>query len=209
MNKTMILSAFFSLAMLLSSSVAQAKKSVVDYVSTLVGTQSSYALSTGNTYPAIALPWGMNFWMPQTGKMGDGWAYTYTADKIRGFKQTHQPSPWINDYGQFSMMPTTGKRIFNEDERASWFSHKAEQATPYYYKVYLADYDVTSEIAPTERAAIFRFTFPQSNASNVVVDAFDKGSEITIIPSERKIIGYNQKQWWCTREFQELFCYCI
>ena len=76
MNKTMILSAFFSLAMLLSSSVAQAKKSVVDYVSTLVGTQSSYALSTGNTYPAIALPWGMNFWMPQTGKMGDGWAYT-------------------------------------------------------------------------------------------------------------------------------------
>ena len=98
MNKTMILSAFFSLAMLLSSSVAQAKKSVVDYVSTLVGTQSSYALSTGNTYPAIALPWGMNFWMPQTGKMGDGWAYTYTAEKIRGFKQTHQPSPWINDY---------------------------------------------------------------------------------------------------------------
>ena len=160
----MILSAFFSLSMLLSSSIAQAKTSVVDYVSTLVGTQSTRDLSTGNTYPAIALPWGMNFWMPQTGKMGDGWAYTYTADKIRGFKQTHQPSPWINDYGQFSIMPTTGKRIFNEDERASWFSHKAEQATPYYYKVYLADYDITSEIAPTERAAIFRFTFPKSNA---------------------------------------------
>ena len=88
MNKTMILSAFFSLAMLLSSSGAQAKKSVVDYVNTLVGTQSSYALSTGNTYPAIALPLGMNFWMPQTGKMGDGWAYTYTAEKLRGFKQT-------------------------------------------------------------------------------------------------------------------------
>ena len=63
----------------------------VDYVSPLVGTQSKHALSTGNTYPAIALPWGMNFWVPQTGKMGDGWAYTYDADKIRGFKQTHQP----------------------------------------------------------------------------------------------------------------------
>ena len=68
----------------------------VYYVSPLVGTQSKHALSTGNTYPAIALPWGMNFWVPQTGKMGDGWAYTYDADKIRGFKQTHQPSPWIN-----------------------------------------------------------------------------------------------------------------
>ena len=69
----------------------------VDYVSPLVGTQSKHALSTGNTYPAIALPWGMNFWVPQTGKMGDGWAYTYDADKIRGFKQTHQPSPWIKE----------------------------------------------------------------------------------------------------------------
>ena len=87
----------------------------VDYVSPLVGTQSKHALSTGNTYPAIALPWGMNFWVPQTGKMGDGWAYTYDADKIRGFKQTHQPSPWINDYCQFAIMPVTGKAVFNQD----------------------------------------------------------------------------------------------
>ncbi len=148
----------------------------VDYVSPLVGTQSKHALSTGNTYPAIALPWGMNFWVPQTGKMGDGWAYTYDADKIRGFKQTHQPSPWINDYGQFAIMPVTGKAVFNQDERASWFSHKAETATPYYYKVYLADHDVVTEIAPTERAAAFRFTFPENDHSYVVVDAFDKGS---------------------------------
>lgn len=67
-----------------------------EYVSTLVGTQSDFSLSTGNTYPAIALPWGMNFWTPQTGKMGDGWAYTYGAHQVRGFKQTHQPSPWID-----------------------------------------------------------------------------------------------------------------
>ncbi len=76
----------------------------------LVGTQSTLNLSTGNTYPAIARPWGMNFWTPQTGKMGDGWQYTYTANKIRGFKQTHQPSPWINDYGQFSIMPLPANR---------------------------------------------------------------------------------------------------
>src|SRR5690554_7161183 len=98
----------------------------VNYVNTLVGTDSKYELSTGNTYPAIALPWGMNFWSPQTGKMGDGWMYTYGADKIRGFKQTHQPSPWMNDYGQFSLMPLTGAPLFDEEERASWFSHKAE-----------------------------------------------------------------------------------
>jgi predicted alpha-1,2-mannosidase len=165
----------------------------VDYVSTLVGTNSKYELSTGNTYPAIALPWATNFWSPQTGKMGDGWMYTYTADKIRGFKQTHQPSPWMNDYGQFSIMPITGKAIFNEDERASWFSHKAEVAKPYYYKVYLADHDVTTEIAPTERAAIFRFTFPDTKNSFIVTDAFDKGSFIKIVPEERKIVGYTTR----------------
>ena len=165
----------------------------IDYVSTLVGTQSKHSLSTGNTYPAIALPWGMNFWTPQTGKMGDGWAYTYDADKIRGFKQTHQPSPWMNDYGQFSIMPMTGKPIFNEDERASWFSHKAETAKPHYYKVYLADYDVVTEISPTERAAMFRFTFPQNEKSFVAIDAFDRGSYVTVVPEENKIIGYTTR----------------
>jgi predicted alpha-1,2-mannosidase len=167
--------------------------SPADWVNPLIGTQSKHNLSNGNVYPAIALPWGMNFWMPQTGKMGDGWGYTYDADKIRGFKQTHQPSPWINDYGQFSIMPVTGEAVFRQDERASWFSHKAEVAKPYYYNVYLADHDVVAEITPTERAAMFRFTFPETDKAFVVVDAFDKGSYIKIIPAENKIIGYTTK----------------
>lgn len=170
-----------------------ADNDLVDLVNPLMGTQSKFSLSSGNTYPAIALPWAMNFWMPQTGKMGDGWAYMYDAEKIRGFKQTHQPSPWINDYGQFSIMPVTGKLKIDEESRASWFSHKAEVAKPHYYKVYLADHDVTTEIAPTERAAQFRFTFPQADSSFVLIDAFDKGSYIKIIPAERKIIGYTTK----------------
>ena len=163
----------------------------VDYVSTLVGTQSKHSLSTGNTYPAIAMPWGMNFWMPQTGKMGDGWAYTYDADKIRGLKQTHQPSPWINDYGQFAILPTT-RTVFDEEQRASWFSHKAEDARPYYYKVYLADYDITAEMAPTERAVVMRFTYPSTDEARIVVDAFDNGSQVRIV-DDHHIVGYTTK----------------
>ncbi|MFB2119401.1 GH92 family glycosyl hydrolase [Parapedobacter sp. 2B3] len=178
---------------LLFAPVAGSAQDPVDYVNTLMGTMSKYELSTGNTYPVIAMPWGMNFWSPQTGKMGNGWLYTYTADKIRGFKQTHQPSPWMNDYGQFAIMPVTGEATFDEDERASWFSHKAEISKPYYYKVYLADHDVTTEIAPTERAAMFRFTFPESDDAYVVIDAFDKGSYVKVIPSEHKIIGYTTR----------------
>ena len=135
-----------------------------DYVSTLVGTQSDWTFSTGNTYPAIALPWGMNFWTPMTSEReDDGWAYQYDKHRITGFKQTHQPSPWINDYGAFSIIPGGGP---------SWFSHKSEEARPYYYKVYLAGHDITVEITPTERAAVMRLTFPECDSSIIEVNPF-------------------------------------
>jgi len=165
----------------------------VDYVNPLMGTDSKVELSNGNTYPAIGLPWGMNLWTPQTNVMGDGWAYQYSADKMRGFKQTHQPSPWMNDYGQFAIMPGSGKVVFDQDERASWFSHKAEVSKPHYYSVYLADCDVTTEITPTERAAVFRFTFPDSDSSFIVIDALDRGSYVKVFPKERKIVGYTKR----------------
>lgn len=165
----------------------------VDMVNTLMGTDSKPDLSNGNTYPAIGTPWGMNYWTPQTNKNGDGWQYQYGAEKIVGFKQTHQPSPWMNDYGMFSIMPATGNLKWKEADRASWFSHKAEDAKPYYYKVYLADADITTELTATERAASFQVTFPQSDTSSFIVDAFNRGSYIKIIPEENKIIGYSTR----------------
>lgn len=185
------------IAFLLSITMAKAQnnsyissKDLVDFVNPLMGTDSAFDLSNGNTYPAIATPWAMNFWTPMTSKMGDGWTYKYRENKIRGIKQTHQPSPWVNDYAAFSLMAVTGDLKFNEDERESWFSHKAETVTPYHYSVYLADYDVVAEVAPTERAASFKFTFPESENSYIILDAFNKGSMVKIIPEERKIIGY-------------------
>jgi predicted alpha-1,2-mannosidase len=174
-------------------SFAQTKFEPEEWVNPLMGTDSKNSFSNGNTYPAITLPWGMNCWTPQTGPDGNGWQYTYSADKIRGFKQTHQPSPWMGDYGQFSILPMTGKLQVNEEKRASWYSHRAEIAKPYYYNVYLADYDVVTEITPTERAAIFQMTFPKSDSAYLLVDAFDRGSYIKIIPEENKIIGYTTR----------------
>ena len=184
------LSLFFSIAV-----YAQTPKmpDLSEFVNPLMGTDSKPDLSNGNTYPAIALPWGMNFWTPQTGKMGNGWQYRYDADKINGFKQTHQPSPWMNDYGQFAIMPGTGKIKVSQYARASWFSHKTEIVKPYYYSVYLADHNVTAELTPTERSAQFRFTYPKSDSAYIVVDAFDRGSYIKVIPGERKIVGYSTK----------------
>ena len=163
-----------------------------EHVTTLMGTQSDYALSTGNTYPAVALPWGMNFWTPQTGRMGDGWTYTYGAHTLRGLKQTHQPSTWINDYGQFAVMPVRGDDKLDEESRQSWFSHQSEVAKPYYYSVYLADHDIVAEVTPTERAAMMRFTFPESRESGVVIDAFDRGSRVEMV-DDRTVAGYTTR----------------
>ena len=193
MNKALLL---LAAGMLLScTNTDKAMVDDIDYVSrvnTLIGSDSKFNLSNGNTYPAIALPWGMNFWTPQTSNMGNGWIYAYDADKINGFKQTHQASNWLLDYGCFSLMPLTGELKTSEEERASWFSHKSEVAKPHYYSVYLADYDVTTEITPTERAVSFRFTFPDSDSSYILLDGFNKGSEVKIIPEERKIVGYSR-----------------
>lgn len=186
----------FTLALLAVSCCGQPAEQMLrpsEYVTTLMGTQSDYSLSTGNTYPAVALPWGMNFWTPQTGKMGDGWIYAYGAHTIRGLKQTHQPSPWINDYGQFSLMPVRGADKLDEESRQSWFSHQTETAKPYYYSVYLADHDIVAEIAPTERAAIMRFTFPESTESGVVIDAFDRGSSMYIYPDSCTVGGISTR----------------
>ena len=187
-----------SVAMMAATGHAQQKSSDLkqqpaEYVSTLVGSLSDHSFSTGNTYPALALPWGMNFWTPVTGEMGDGWAYRYDAHQIRGFEQTHQPSPWINDYGQFAIMPVRDISKVSQNDRASWFTHKSETAKPYYYQVYLCDHDINAEMAPTERAAAFRFTYPESSTSGVIVDAYDEGSYIKVIPEENAVVGYTTK----------------
>ena len=213
-NSVSYMKKYFILLVFLLCSDIHARMQPVDYVNPLMGTDSKVALSNGNTYPAVALPWGMNFWTPQTGVMGNGWVYTYDADKIRGFKQTHQPSPWIKDYGDFSIMPVTGELKINEKDRESWFSHKAECSKPYYYSVYLADHDVVTEMTPTERCAYFRITFPETDNAYVVIDAFDQGSYIKLIPEENKVIGYSTRNRngvpdnfrnWFVMEFDQPF----
>jgi predicted alpha-1,2-mannosidase len=163
-------------------------KEPVDYVNTLQGTNSRFELTRGNTYPTTALPFGMHTWTPQTGKNGDGWKYQYFKKTIRGFQQAHQCSSWTNDYCVYSFMPVNGKLVVNEDERATGFQHEHETARPNYYKVTLDNHIVT-EIAPTERGAHLRFSFPKGK-SFLVLDGYTGTSQVKIWPAERKITGY-------------------
>jgi predicted alpha-1,2-mannosidase len=168
---------------------AQHAQDLAGYVNTLQGTNSSFELTRGNTYPTLALPFGMHTWTPQTGKNGDGWKYQYKKNTIRGFQQAHQCSSWSNDYAVFSLMPVTGKLVVQEDARAAMFDHADETARPDYYRVALKN-GIVTEMAPTERGAHLRFSFPKSGDGYVVLDGYTGLSAVKIIPEERKIIGY-------------------
>lgn len=180
------------------------KKQLVDYVSTLQGTNSSWDLSYGNVYPTIALPFPVHSWSPQTGKNGDGWKYTYKATTIRGFQQVHQCSPWMGDYGVFSLMPVLGNLKVNEEERAVSFRHENEIAQPSYYKVRF-DNGIVSEITPTERAAWMRFSFPKGGDAFLVFDGYTKFSSVTILPEQKKLIGYVTNGTFIPKEFKNYF----
>ncbi|MGX5688384.1 GH92 family glycosyl hydrolase [Arcticibacter tournemirensis] len=183
---------------------SKAQENPVNYVNTLQGTNSDYNLSAGNTYPTIALPFGMHTWSAQTGKNDDGWKYSYKHKTIRGFQQAHACSPWVGDYAVFSLMPVKGKLKVAEEERASSFSHANEVAKPHYYKVTF-DNKISTEISPTERGAHLRFSFPGREKAYVILDGYTKESHITILPGERKIVGWVNNGRFIPENFKSFF----
>ena len=193
----------FSFFFLLVNSLS-AQPDLVKYVNTRQGTNSKFEFSYGNTYPATALPFGMNTWTPQTGKNGDGWKYQYFEHTIRGFQQSHQCSSWVNDYAVFSLMPETGQLVINEDARAASFSHANEIAQPSYYKVTL-DNKIITEMSPTERGAHLRFTFPRLGAAYLVLDGYTKLSGVKVYPTLGKITGYVNNCRWAPANFKNYF----
>jgi predicted alpha-1,2-mannosidase len=166
--------------------------SLVALASPLMGTDSSVQFSHGNEYPSIALPFPMNAWAPYTQPQRDSFFYQFRRKQIRGLRQTHQPSPWMGDYGNFALMPVSGQLVVTEQERASEFQHENEFAEPAYYSVQLDTWNARAEVTPTERAARFRFTFNAPGDSYVILDVFEdrvRHGEVKLIPSENKIIG--------------------
>ncbi len=186
------LAVLFSLLFAGAAAAAASEAPPVMLANPLQGTDSSVGFSHGNEYPAIALPFPMNTWAPYTQPLRDSFYYQYHQTKIRGIRQTHQPSPWIADYAAFALMPVSGKLAVKEDERASEFRHEEETAQPSYYRVRLSTWKATAEMTPTERCARFRFTFEEPGDSYVVLDAFTGGSAVTVIPAENKIIGVSR-----------------
>ena len=187
-----VLASAVSIAVLMSLVLAPKLRaqptSLADCVNTLQGTASRFELSRGNTYPAVAMPWGTHTWTPQTGRNGDGWKYQYHLDTIRGFQQAHQCSSWSNDYCVFSLMPVVGTLVVDEDRRATRFRHDDETAKPHDYRVKLAN-GVSVEMAPSEHGAFLRFSFPDDAPGYLVFDGYTGFCSVKVLPDRQRIQG--------------------
>ncbi|MEK8129999.1 GH92 family glycosyl hydrolase [Paenibacillus filicis] len=171
-----------------------------DYVNTLRGTHSNGGFSRGNTFPAVAVPHGFNFWTPMTDAGSGSWVYTYnernTANNlpvIQAFSLNHEPSPWMGDRQTFQVMPSgaTGVPSANRTERQLEFNHANEIAKAHYYGVTFEN-GMKTEMTPTDHAAVFRFTFT-GDESNLIFDNQNNNGGITL-NADGSIQGYSDQR---------------
>jgi len=175
------------------------RREPADYVDTRRGSNANGRFSRGNNFPATAVPHGFNFWTPVT-RAGSNWLYQYQESngpdnrpRIQAFALSHEPSPWMGDRQTFQVMPEAqadGTPVLDRDKRALSFSHDHETAHAHGYEVRF-DNGIDVAMAPTDHAAIMRFTFV-GDTSQLVFDNLDDHGSITLDPSGRSFHGWSE-----------------
>ncbi|MGA1196752.1 MAG: GH92 family glycosyl hydrolase, partial [Candidatus Latescibacterota bacterium] len=135
-------------------------------------------------------PFAMTSWALQTEESRR--FYHPDARQFEGMRATRQPSPWIGDYGHFTIMPQSGRLFTSDGRRASVFRRDQTEIHPNYFRTYLGRYQTTLEMTPTERCAIFRFSFPPNQIPRVILDTFEGESHIHIHPNQQTLTGYTR-----------------
>ncbi len=193
---------------------ADARRRPSAFVDTRRGSNSNARFSRGNTFPAVAVPHGFNFWTPVT-DAGSDWIYQYQqrngADnrpRLEAFALSHEPSPWMGDRQTFQLMPAAmahGAPSANRAVRALSFSHANETAHAHTYRVAFDD-GIVAEVAPTDHAAMFRFTFA-GKRSQLVFDNRDDHGGIVLDPATRSFSGWSDVKSRLSAGATRLFFY--
>jgi len=187
------------------------------YVNPFIGTGGH-----GHTHPGAMVPHGMIQPGPDT--RIDGWdscsGYYYDDSTINGFAHTRLSGTGCADFGDFLLMPTVGEQrtefLGTESQKrpfASAFSHEKEQAEPGYYSVFLDTYGVKAELTVTERAAMHRYTFPESKEAGFILDMdyniqqqINQRMEIEAV-NDTVLRGYKRSAYWAYQ--QDLYFYAV
>lgn len=132
--------------------------SLAEWVNTFQGTDSHVAFSKGNMLPLTTRPHGMVGWTPQTDP--GNWVFDFRSPTIQGFRATHQPSPWMGDYGNFLILVGSGPQPpLSVVDGESYYPKSGTVSQPHYFRASLVRHGIVAEIAPTLRGGSFRFTY--------------------------------------------------
>ncbi|MFT5086688.1 MAG: putative alpha-1,2-mannosidase [Candidatus Latescibacterota bacterium] len=165
-------------------------RNLVDYANPAQGTTSVHALSQGNTLPLVARPFAMTHWAPQT-EEGTRF-YKPDARQLQGIRATHQPSPWIGDYGNFLLCPQSGRRFLPAWQRSSVFREQDTTLRPHYFRTILGRYRTTVEFTPTERCALMRLQFPAGKSARLIIDLFEGECHFNIDTENGSLSGFTR-----------------
>lgn len=169
-------------------------------VYTKIGTENYSRYSNGNIFPVTALPHGMAEWCIQTDGAGGNWFYNPRHRTFEGIRLTHQPSPWVGDYGAVLFLPTSGEDAI---ANCAHSSYRPENAViePYVIRAELLRYRVEVELAPTERGGIFRITNKSGKRSGFAIMPYDR-SELKVCG--RTVEGYIDSTYkWGKEDIRE------
>jgi predicted alpha-1,2-mannosidase len=193
---------------------AKPKAHLADYALTTRGTNSSGNYSRGNNFPATAVPNGFNFWTPVTDAGSDSWLYNYASTnnadnlpEMQAIGLSHEPSPWMGDRQTFQLMPSAaaGTPDTSRTGRALAFRHDNEEARPYEYGVTFEN-GLKAQVAPTDHAAMMRFTYPGDDAS-VVFDNVSQQGGLTLDKDTGTFTGYSDVKSGLSTGATRLFVY--
>jgi predicted alpha-1,2-mannosidase len=155
--------------------------SLLSFVNVEAGTHSHFGFSTGNCLPLTAFPFGLVHWAPQTAQ-DTQWFFHPDHQKFQGFRATHQPSPWIGDYGSILMMPFVGEPPrFDADGLASAYQRELR---PDFAQVTLTRYQMTASLAPTRTGALLRL---ECHTDNIVKLCVSKAVSVELAPDSRYV----------------------
>lgn len=182
----------------------------VKYVDPMIG--SDYH---GNVFIGASVPFGMVQLGPTNMSKGWHWCsgYHYSDSTIIGFSHTHLNGTGIGDLGDILFMPTTGKPTtfkgsFDDLSKGyvSLFSHDKETVKPGYYSVQLKKYNIKAELTATNRVGYHRYTIPESQQANIIVDLgegieWDEPTETHLKQLDaRTIEGYRYSRGWAKNQ---------
>ena len=166
-------------------------KPLLETINTRFGTANKHAFSRGNTLPYTGVPFGMNYFVPQTSDQEGAWFFDPHLPIFQGIRLTHQPSPWIGDYSWLLLTPVTGQlggdSLFH---RQSSYDIEKASFQPHYLRIFSLRYQIEIQLTPTCYGASIRLEQKQGKDLSLYLHAAD---DLTVEQVDKRTLGLRQE----------------